>query len=101
MKDPENTTYLPPVHLRWSVNLTLCQIPSIGVSKLYNMNDQIDTLEKTKTGLTQGGESEMGQAKLANLDDNVLLAQGHAPVLKRTFDLLGSLGLGFRYEHAV
>lgn len=62
------------------------------------MTDQINTLEETKTGVTIGDESEMGQAKLANLDDNVLLAQGHAPVLKRTFDLLGSLGLGFRYD---
>lgn len=61
------------------------------------MSDRINTLEETKKELG-GDEIEMAQAKLANLDDNVLLAQGHAPVLRRTFDLLGSLGLGFRYE---
>ncbi|KAF5647835.1 calcium-independent phospholipase [Fusarium tjaetaba] len=29
------------------------------------------------------------------VDDNILLAQGHAPVMRRSFDLLGTLGLGF------
>jgi hypothetical protein len=62
------------------------------------MSDQINALEETKSRFTNGDDSELSQAKLANLDDNVLLAQGHAPVLQRTFDLLGSLGLGFRYS---
>lgn len=29
-------------------------------------------------------------------DDAILRAQGHAPALKRTFNTLGTLGLGFR-----
>lgn len=62
------------------------------------MSDQINALEESKSRFTNGDDSELSQAKLANLDDNVLLAQGHAPVLQRTFDLLGSLGLGFRYD---
>lgn len=33
--------------------------------------------------------------KPVNTADNVLMAQGHAPVLNRAFNLLGSLGLGF------
>jgi choline transport protein len=41
-------------------------------------------------------ESDIGTGKIINADDNILMAQGHAPVLQRTFDLLGSLGLGFR-----
>jgi choline transport protein len=30
------------------------------------------------------------------VDDNILLAQGHVPVMRRSFNLLGTLGLGFR-----
>ena len=41
--------------------------------------------------------SELGPDKHVNPDDNVLLAQGHRPILKRTFNFFGSLGLGFRY----
>ncbi|KAL6357261.1 hypothetical protein LRP88_07419 [Fusarium phalaenopsidis] len=29
------------------------------------------------------------------VDDNILLAQGHVPVMRRSFNLLGTLGLGF------
>lgn len=39
--------------------------------------------------------------KDAAIDDNLLLAQGHVPVLNRSFDLLGTLGLGFRYSPPV
>lgn len=43
-------------------------------------------------------QSELGGAgKGAHPDDNILLAQGHAPILKRSFNFLGTLGLGFRY----
>lgn len=38
-----------------------------------------------------------GVGKGAHPDDNILLAQGHAPILKRSFNFLGTLGLGFRY----
>lgn len=43
-------------------------------------------------------DSEPGVGKMVDVgvDDNILLAQGHVPVLKRSFNLLGTLGLGFR-----
>ncbi|KAJ4316089.1 hypothetical protein N0V84_008018 [Fusarium piperis] len=31
------------------------------------------------------------------VDDDILLAQGHIPVMRRSFNLLGTPGLGFRY----
>ncbi|KAJ2989390.1 hypothetical protein NUW58_g3491 [Xylaria curta] len=60
-----------------------------------NMSGEISTINKTDTDLTGGNVSEVEDTKVINPDDNILLAQGHAPVLKRTFDLFGSLGLGF------
>jgi hypothetical protein len=42
-------------------------------------------------------ESDVGVGKVEDVDDNILMAQGHVPVLKRSFNLLGTLGLGFRY----
>jgi hypothetical protein len=41
--------------------------------------------------------SEGVENKQMSADDRILIAQGHAPVLRRSFNLLGSLGLGFRY----
>ncbi|ETS77689.1 hypothetical protein PFICI_09751 [Pestalotiopsis fici W106-1] len=42
-------------------------------------------------------DTQLSQSKgdILPLDDGILLAQGHTPVLKRTFDLFGTLGLGF------
>ncbi|CAI6013903.1 unnamed protein product [Clonostachys chloroleuca] len=40
-------------------------------------------------------ESDVGVGKVEDVDDNILMAQGHVPVLKRSFNLLGTLGLGF------
>ena len=57
-----------------------------------------DNAEVTKVEMaSQAVDSEVGYQKELNTDDNILLAQGHQPVLKRTFNLLGTLGLGFRY----
>ncbi|KAI9150864.1 Choline transport protein [Paramyrothecium foliicola] len=57
------------------------------------MND--DKVTVARSNADSCADGELGHSKTINVDDNVLLAQGHAPVLKRTFDLLGSLGLGF------
>lgn len=55
------------------------------VSHVDDVNRPLDT------------QSELGVGKGAHPDDNILLAQGHAPILKRSFNFLGTLGLGFRY----
>ncbi|KAJ3562132.1 hypothetical protein NPX13_g8679 [Xylaria arbuscula] len=61
-----------------------------------NMSSQTDTIDKAKSDLATGNtSSEVEDTKVASANDNILLAQGHAPVLQRTFDLFGSLGLGF------
>lgn len=55
-----------------------------------------DGIAKTRSGATDCGDSEMGKGKVENIEDNILMAQGHIPVLNRTFNILGTLGLGFR-----
>lgn len=61
---------------------------------MQNQNDisKVDMGEKATTD----AQSDLGVGKMLTVDDNVLLAQGHRPVLKRTFDLFGTIGLGFR-----
>ncbi|KAK1763317.1 amino acid/polyamine transporter I [Phialemonium atrogriseum] len=54
-----------------------------------------DRIARTRSGVTDCGDSEMGKGKVENIEDNILMAQGHIPVLNRTFNILGTLGLGF------
>ncbi|KAM5343328.1 hypothetical protein ACJ41O_014294 [Fusarium nematophilum] len=55
-----------------------------------------EDIAKVKTSGTNDSEVGVGTVgKVEDIDDNILLAQGHVPVLKRSFDLLGTLGLGF------
>jgi choline transport protein len=55
-----------------------------------------DNQDSIKRNVSALDDTDMSCTKITNADDNILIAQGHAPVLQRTFDLLGSLGLGFR-----
>ncbi|KAF7551759.1 hypothetical protein G7Z17_g4789 [Cylindrodendrum hubeiense] len=59
-----------------------------------SMQNDITKAEGTKKATTDT-QSDLGVGKMMTVDDNILLAQGHRPVLKRTFDLFGTIGLGF------
>lgn len=41
-------------------------------------------------------DSGVGEVVNVDVDDDILMAQGHRPAMKRTFNLLSTLGLGFR-----
>lgn len=41
-------------------------------------------------------DSAIGEVVNVDVDDDILRAQGHRPAMKRTFNLLSTLGLGFR-----
>lgn len=41
-------------------------------------------------------DSGIGEVTNLDVDDDILMAQGHRPAMKRTFNLLSTLGLGFR-----
>lgn len=41
-------------------------------------------------------DSAVGEVVDVDIEDDILMAQGHRPAMKRTFNLLSTLGLGFR-----
>lgn len=55
-----------------------------------------DEIAKIRSGVTNCGDSEMGTGKVVNVEDNILIVQCHILVLNQTFNILGTLGLGFR-----
>ncbi|KAM6538176.1 hypothetical protein FALCPG4_000059 [Fusarium falciforme] len=62
-----------------------------------------EDMAKVKSHATNGSDVGIGGVedmrgevlKGDAVDDNILLAQGHVPVMRRSFNLLGTLGLGF------
>lgn len=56
------------------------------------------SISKTKTADTADAETELG--KSLTVDDSILIAQGHVPVLQRTFDIFGTLGFGFSISNS-
>lgn len=60
------------------------------------MSQEKDIAKTKKDASRVNSEPGVGEMVDVGVDDNILLAQGHVPVLKRSFNLLGTLGLGFR-----
>lgn len=59
---------------------------------------ELPNMSKTWSKTTNDGVPDSGIGEVVNIDvdDDILRAQGHRPAMKRTFNLLSTLGLGFR-----
>lgn len=59
---------------------------------------ELPNVSKAWSKTTNDGVQDSGIGEVVNIDvdDDILRAQGHRPAMKRTFNLLSTLGLGFR-----
>lgn len=73
----------------------LTQHHSSHLTTMTNQNDNDITKAEVEEAAPDN-QSDLGVGKMLNVEYDILIAQGHRPVLKRTFDFFGSIGLGFR-----
>lgn len=63
-----------------------------------SVTSELPNMSKAWSKTTNDGVQDSGIGEVVNIDvdDDILRAQGHRPAMKRTFNLLSTLGLGFR-----